>query len=475
MVSSKRAMQKPIRLRLKPGERRFILLTGDFIVALISMVLAIFIWARPDWLNLSPEFLQLRIPSWYYFLPFLWILLLLELYDSRRAGHQRETIQGIGLAAGLSLILYLLIYFTSAPKSMPRLGVAVYIILVSLLTLVWRLTYIRVFTARLLMRRVLIIGAGRAGKMLVDVISSLKPLPFELVGLIDDDPEKIGIVLNGYRILGGNNQLLAFINEFDISDLIFAISKEMNPEMLAVLMKAEEMGIEVTTMPVIYEELLGRVPISVLESDWLLRSFVDQAHAGGFYEMAKRLMDIIGSLVGTLMMVLLLPIIAPMIVLDSGFPVFYSQYRLGKNGKLYKIFKFRTMYHKPEKEGEACATMENDKRITRAGRLLRRSHLDELPQFINVLIGEMSLVGPRAEIPELADILQTSVPFYRVRLLVRPGLTGWAQVHYKYAATAEDTAFKLEHDLYYIKHRHLLLDFTILIQTIGTVLRFRGR
>ncbi len=169
------------------------------------------------------------------------------------------------------------------------------------------------------------------------------------------------------------------------------------------------------------------------------------------------------------------PLIGLAIVLDSGFPIFFLQNRLGKNGRTYKIIKFRTMRQDSEKDGEVRVTTEHDERITRIGLFLRRSHLDELPQFVNVLRGEMSMVGPRAERSELVTKLQQNIPFYRARLLVKPGITGWAQVNFGYAATVEDTAVKLEYDLYYIKHRNLLMDIVILLRTFGTIIGFRGQ
>ncbi len=228
-------------------------------------------------------------------------------------------------------------------------------------------------------------------------------------------------------------------------------------------------------MPVAYEELLGRVPIHHLEADWILRSFVDQARASPFYEMGKRLIDILGGLIGVLLLVIIFPFASLAIWLDSRRPIFYYQIRCGRGGHPYQIIKFRTMQQNAEPDGQPQWARENDERATRVGRFLRKTHLDELPQFINVLRGEMSLVGPRAERPELVELFQQHVPFYRGRLLVKPGITGWAQINYGYAVTVEDTAIKLEYDLYYIKHRNLLLDAVIILRTAGAVIGFRGR
>ena len=168
-------------------------------------------------------------------------------------------------------------------------------------------------------------------------------------------------------------------------------------------------------------------------------------------------------------------IISAVIKATSEGPVFFLQERLGKKGKVFKIIKFRTMVQNAEQDGVARPASEHDKRITKVGSFLRRSHLDEMPQFINVLRGDLSLVGPRAERPEIIKDLQRDVPFYRARLLVRPGITGWAQVNQNYASGTEENTVKLEYDLYYIKHRSLLMDLSILFHTFKTIFGLKGR
>jgi lipopolysaccharide/colanic/teichoic acid biosynthesis glycosyltransferase len=202
---------------------------------------------------------------------------------------------------------------------------------------------------------------------------------------------------------------------------------------------------------------------------------VDQVRVRGVYELLKRLMDILGGLVGSLIFVMVFPFSALAIIIESGFPIFYSQERLGKGGRVFKIYKFRSMKQNAEEDGEAKLATLNDPRVTKVGDFLRRTRLDEMPQFITVLTGEMSLVGPRAERPELVAQFQKQIPFYRARLLVKPGLTGWAQINYGYVASVKETVVKLEYDLYYIKHRTLNMDLTIVLRTIGTVLRRTGR
>lgn len=460
---------------MRATDRRILLFIGDVLVTLLALLIALYFWAQGDaWLKFSWKFLDERVPGWFGLLPVIWLILLIELYDIRRANSRRETLGGIALAAGVGMAIYLLFFFV-AQDPLPRRGVAGFVLAVSLLTVGWRLLYIKVFTAPQFMRRVLIVGAGRAGSTLVQHIRSIWPAPFFIAGFIDDDPQKLGEQVEEIKVVGGGADLLDIIEREYISDLIFAISGEMNSTTFSAMLVARERGIEVSTFSSVYEELLGRVPISLLESDWILRSFVDQAHANTFYEMAKRLVDIFGGLIGTLGMLLVLPFVGLATILDSGFPLFYSQERLGMYGKPYKIIKFRTMVQDAEKDGLAKPASEHDDRVTTVGNLLRKSHLDELPQFLNILKGDMSLVGPRAERPELIEKYQETIPFYRARLFVKPGLTGWAQVNYGYAWNVATNTIKQEYDLYYIKHRNLLLDLVILIRTASTVVGLKGR
>ncbi len=233
-------------------------------------------------------------------------------------------------------------------------------------------------------------------------------------------------------------------------------------------------GVQIARMPVAYEALLGRVPIRYLESDWLLRSFVDELQVSTVYLLLKRLLDMLGGIVGLSLLGIALPWVALAIILESGRPIFLRQRRLGQGGRPFDVIKFRTMRQDAEADGQAHWAQQGDPRTTRVGRLLRRTHVDEFPQFWNVLIGEMSLVGPRPERPELVAELEKQIPFYRARLLVKPGIGGWAQVNYGKGASVEGSAEKLEYDLYYIQHRSLLMDVWILLRTAGAIFGLRG-
>ena len=448
-------------------------------MAVVSLVVSLFYWGSSvRFIDFDLVFLSERVPIWFYLLPVIWVILLVELYDVHRAGNWAATLRGVATAALIGFGLYLLLYFyyVDPPKSLlPRRGVASFIVLASLLTLIWRWLYIRIFTAPQFMRRVLIVGGGKAGETLLQIADDLWPPPFYVVGIIDDNQQKIGTKIVGQEVIGSSQQLLEIVEKQNVSDIMVAITGEMQGKMFQVLLDAQQLGVEIIRMPRAYEDLVSRVPIRLLEADWMLRSFVDEARVSGFYELGKRLMDLLGGLFGTLIFLILSPILAILILLDDGAPIIYTQTRSGRGGQPYKIFKFRTMRRDAEADGTPQWAREDDQRATRSGKFLRKTHLDELPQFLNVLRGEMSLVGPRAERPELVEMFQKHVPFYRARLLVKPGITGWAQINMGYASTIDETMVKLEYDLYYIKHRNIIMDLLILLRTPPTVFGFRGR
>ncbi len=461
--------------RLRPRERRTLLLLVDLLMALIALQIAVFVWSLADPFQAYSLSFMRSLPRWFFLLPLLWPLLMARLYDEHRARDPRQTLSNILFSALVGLGIYMVFYFTAERRSLPRIGVASFIIAVFLLTLFWRLLYIRVFTAPQFLRRMLLVGAGDTGTIMLQIFNQIKPRPYILVGIIDDDPAKIGKVIEGYEVFGGCDALLKAICDNQITDLIVAISGQMQGGMFQALLDAQELGTEIIRMPVAYEELLHRVPIRYLEAEWILRSFVDKARSETFSEMAKRSLDILGGTVGMLIYILLFPFVAVAILLESGKPVLYQQIRMGRGGQLYNIYKFRTMRQDAEPDGQPQWAEENDRRATKVGLILRKTHIDEIPQFYNVIRGEMSLVGPRAERPELVEWFQKHVPFYRARLLVRPGMTGWAQVNQQYASTIDETVEKLEYDLYYIMHRNFLMDLRIIARTPTLVLSLRGR
>ncbi len=473
-TSNKSAPTGQTSWRLRPGERRFIIVIGDFAFAWVAFGLGVYSWASALVIDQTlMGFIRERLQSWFYLLPLVWIVLLVDSYDSRTSTDLRKTFRSVAVSALIGGFIYLVIYFASEAL-LPRRGVAVFLLAATILTIIWRYVYIKIFSAQRFMHSVMIVGAGETGRAMVNVINSIQP-PFLLVGLIDDDPEKQGQVIGGYHILGSSDQLQVLADANRVAELIVAISGKMQPDTFQQLIEVQEKGILITRMPVAYEELMERVPVQYLEADWILGSFVDESRVSTFYSVTKRLLDMLGGLIGVVGLVVIAPLISLAILIESGRPIVFQQTRAGKGGDPFKILKFRTMWVTNADGGLGDMTQEDDQRVTAVGKVLRKTHLDETLQFINVLRGDMSLVGPRPELPRLVDHFQERIPFYRARLLVKPGITGWAQNHINYAASIEETTVKLEYDLYYIKHRTLWMDIGIILRTFAAVFGFRGR
>jgi exopolysaccharide biosynthesis polyprenyl glycosylphosphotransferase len=259
-----------------------------------------------------------------------------------------------------------------------------------------------------------------------------------------------------------------------VTDVVIATDMPFNEKAVSVLMKLRAMGSFIYDLTTFYEQHLSKVPVLHLKHGWFLNSSGFYLLQNAFGIKLKRLLDI---LISTFLLLLLSPImlfVSMLIKLDTHGPVFYSQTRTGLNGENFLLHKFRTMCVDAEKNGAVWAN-KNDARITRVGRVLRKSRIDELPQLWNVLKSEMSFIGPRPERPEFIEDLEKQIPFYELRHLIKPGITGWAQVMYPYGASLEDAQEKLEYDLFYIKKYSLLLDFSILMKTLRVILRHQGR
>jgi exopolysaccharide biosynthesis polyprenyl glycosylphosphotransferase len=471
MISTASASRSGLSL----SERRALLLLGDALAVLMAIAVALTIWIWTDnaWASPVATLMQKGAPRLLWLIP-LWFFLIANLYDPHVASSRGRTLYGLLLAAGILLVLYLALYFYAPRGTLPRLVVLVFLVGVVVIELVWRLAYTRLLSLPSLQQPALVVGAGRAGSAILRVLVREVPGHFRVLGIIDDDPAKHGQAIEGVVVRGGTAQLRALAAEEGITALILAITGDLQSDLFEALLACQERGVEVIRMPTLYEELLGRVPIAYLNSEWILTSFVDSARVHDLYSRAKRLGDILGALAGLIVVAALFPLLALLVRLDSRGPVLYGQERSGRGGKPFRMVKFRTMVADAEPDGEARWAEPGDPRVTRIGRIMRRTRLDEIPQFWNILRGEMSLVGPRAERPALVTRLESEVPFYRARMLVRPGATGWAQVNYRYGWSVEDAATKLEYDLYYIRHRSLWLDLRILLRTLGTVVRFQG-
>jgi exopolysaccharide biosynthesis polyprenyl glycosylphosphotransferase len=262
--------------------------------------------------------------------------------------------------------------------------------------------------------------------------------------------------------------------QLQIHEVVVAIDHTVEKDLFHQLAECQAHGIRVSLMPDLYEQLCRKVPIEHIDPAWVLHVLQGRRVFSRFQLGLKRLLDLALGFAGLIMLALALPIVALVIRLDSAGPIFYRQVRSGRAGKLFRVVKFRTMDTNAEKDGRARWAAKDDPRITRVGRFLRKSRLDELPQVLNVLNGEMSFVGPRPERPEFIGGLEQEIPFYRIRLMVKPGLTGWAQTQYGYGNTTDDALVKLQYDFYYLRNWSLWLDLYIIVRTFWVVFKLKG-
>lgn len=320
--------------------------------------------------------------------------------------------------------------------------------------------------------RAIIIGSTVAGETIAREYKVSRRPDMNLLGYISEGAGE-NIQKEGLPVLGGRNTLRNLMRNGMIDRIIMATDYKAEPALFQDAIEATQLGVSLVPMPVAYESISGKIPVEHIGDQWYLLLPVE-VMVSPLYLCWRKVMDLTFGLLGTVSLLLVFPILALLIILDSAGPVIYKQERLGRNGQKFFMYKFRSMYVNAENTGKALWSKKGDKRITRTGRFLRVTHLDELPQVLNILRGEMSLIGPRPEREVFVTMLEKNIPFYRCRLMVKPGLTGWAQVKYPYGGTNEGTSAKLQYDLYYIKHQSFTLDIWIILKTVAEVLFCRG-
>ena len=325
---------------------------------------------------------------------------------------------------------------------------------------------------RFLPYRVLVLGTGPEALAVETSLEMTNPPGLELAGFYPLDKIPVRSVATS-RIVSNHLTLEETVQHLGIDEIIVAVREQRGGVLpLRELLECRLGGIRVTDLPRFFERVHGRVPIESLKASWLI-------YGNGFRQTwlrnaIKRAFDI---LVVAVLLPIALPIMALMAILiafDGGTPIIYRQERVGRRGQKFTLLKFRSMTHDAEKDGQAAWASVNDSRVTAVGRFMRRTRIDELPQLINVLRGEMTFVGPRPERPTFVATLTEKIPFYGVRHSVKPGLTGWAQVRYTYGGNLEESVKKLEYDLYYVKNHSLLLDLLIFVKTVRVVLLGEG-
>jgi exopolysaccharide biosynthesis polyprenyl glycosylphosphotransferase len=425
------------------------------------------------------------------------VLYVANLYDHYQDFRRQEKLSTIILSS-LIATLVVLVLFTFPARNVLSRGFIEWqgVVFVWLLVL-WRFSFSSIALPLRLQRNVLIIGAGKAGREINKVINCCKNSGLKVVGFLDDNPQKIGSTIDDTLVLGDNRQLGEAIGSHKIGMVVMAITYGNYSALLNNLVRFSFKGVQLIDMASLYEFLAGKIPTHHITDAWLLIHSLNSNKV--YYRHFKRVTDLALAFLGLALTWPLWGLISLAVKLDSPGPVFFGQERLGKDGKPFRILKFRTMVNDAEKSGPQFAC-HNDARITRVGWFLRKTRLDELPQLYNILKGDMSFIGPRPErevfirefqhpVPDLREGCRVTdapgcqvqcgykerIPYYSYRLLVKPGITGWAQVMHTYASNLEETEEKLQYDLYYIKNMSLFLDLAILLKTIRIVLFGSGR
>jgi sugar transferase (PEP-CTERM system associated) len=343
------------------------------------------------------------------------------------------------------------------------------------LTLVagWRLAFEWVTRYAKPRERLLVVGTSAAAVALArELFGRRNELGIEIVGFVDPDRSRIGAPVINPGVIGTIEDIPSIVRARGVNRVVVSLADARGKLPMDKLLDIKLDGVTFDHLASVYEEMTGKIAVENLRPSWLI--FSDGFRKSRLLRSAKRLVDIAGALVGIILTAPLMLIVAAAVKLTSPGPALYQQRRVGQHGRIFTVHKFRSMRKDAEAGTGAVWAQKNDARITTVGKIIRKTRMDELPQLWNVLAGDMSLVGPRPERPEFVEQLAKEIPFYGQRHIVRPGLTGWAQVRYTYTASVEDALQKLQYDLFYIKNLSISLDLFIIVSTVKTVIMRKG-
>jgi sugar transferase (PEP-CTERM system associated) len=320
--------------------------------------------------------------------------------------------------------------------------------------------------------RLLLVGTSEGAVRLARELHERRDLGVAIVGFIDPDPGRVGTPIINPGVIGTMEDIPAIVRARSVDQVVVSLSDARGKLPMEKLLEMKLDGVQFEHLASVYEKYTGKIAVENLRPSWLI--FSEGFRKSRLHRVSKRLMDVLLAAIGLVLTAPLMLIVAVAVKLTSRGPIVYRQQRVGLHGRIFHALKFRSMGVDAEKDTGAVWASRDDDRVTRVGRLIRQTRMDELPQLWNILCGHMSLVGPRPERPEFVADLTRQIPFYGQRHTVRPGLTGWAQVQYTYAASVEDALEKLQYDLFYIKNTSLALDLFIITKTIKTVLMRKG-
>ncbi|GGC88167.1 sugar transferase [Flavobacterium lutivivi] len=457
-------------IHFEVSERKILLRIFDVMSVFVSLYLV------EDIFNFN--YLNISTTNFYWIIVLAVYILIIgsvfEMYNLQVASNQYQIIKSIILTSSTTVLVYLLtpIYTPFLPSK--RLEILIFFFSVFGALFIWRMIYVRFFASNRFVKKVILVCDQDQAKELVEGLTSVDP-HYRVLGFVNSDSASSNSEKLKIKSISIEN-LAKFVRQNSISEIVVASQKTdgITVNLYNQLITLLEKGYIIREYTQVYEAITHRIPVQYVSRDFYRYFPFSRSNQNHLYLLVVRILEIMISIIGLSVGILLLPLILIGNFFGNRGKLFYTQERVGKNGEVFNIMKFRTMVKNAEKDGAVFAT-SNDTRITPFGKILRKSRIDEFPQFINILKGDMAVIGPRPERPIFVKEIAEVMPFYETRHVIKPGLTGWAQVNYSYGETIEDSLIKLQYDLYYIKHRSLFLDFNIIFKTLSTILFYRGQ
>ena len=459
------------KIHFEISERKLLLKGFDVIFVLISLFLISSIFKFNYFTFIATDFYWAIVLAVYINI----FGSVFETYNLQVASNQSQIIKSIILSTSTTVLFYLLtpIYTPSLPTN--RLQIIIFYFTILSTLLAWRLFYANFLASYRFAKNAILVCDKEQLIELVTDLESVDP-HYKIIGFVNSDGEDtFTIDFNAIKNINAD-ELVEYVRNNSISEIVIATQKTDGITVLLYnqLIHLLENGVYIKEYTQLYETITQRIPVQYVSRDFYRYFPFSRNNQNQLYLTATRIIDVVFSIIGLLIGLGFLPLILIGNLFGNRGRLFYEQERIGKNGKVFQIYKFRTMIKNAEKNG-AVFTTSNDVRVTSFGKFLRKTRLDEFPQFFNILKGEMAIIGPRPERPIFVTEIAEVMPFYETRHVIKPGLTGWAQVNYAYGDSFADSLVKLQYDLYYIKHRSIFLDITIFVKTLSTVLFFRGQ
>ena len=398
-----------------------------------------------------------------------------EMYNLQVASNQFQIFRSTVLTASTTVLVYLLTPIFSPVLPSNRIQMLIFYLTVFLALLFWRMVYVLFLASNRFIQNAVLICDKEQVEELILGLENIDP-HYKIVAYVNSDCNGVEDFEYHYVKNIKKDALTSFVKEHAISEIVIASQKNdsITADLYHQLIGLLESGNIIREYTQVYESKTQRIPIQYMSRDFYRFFPFSRSNQNKLYLLTVRVFEIVISLLGLAVGLVLLPLILVGNAIGNRGHLFYSQQRVGKDGVVFEILKYRTMVKNAESDG-AVFTAANDSRVTAFGEFMRKTRMDEFPQFINILKGDMAVIGPRPERPIFVKEIAEIMPFYETRHIIKPGLTGWAQVNYSYGETIDDSLIKLQYDLYYIKHRSIYLDMNIAFKTITTILFYRGQ